>query len=334
MVGCSRNYNECVNNSVCGKMCQCSLYDSVDNGTTHKEKTLMTDNTFVSPICAYRTYGSFHNSLLSLTAIPKPLTYPFITEMSLIPTIAPLLTEQEHDKLLKGLGSLYKFPRELRDMIYEHMIAQGSLAIMRTSPTLQKEVSERDIYKHGFCRLNMNFYDAATFKLKPCFNPSPSLVAKIQNLAIRVDTRFNASSYYYTTKEIDILSKFIGTKVRRKTCVVSFVRMDKTRVPYHEDVLDEVQFYTGFEKVEVAMEWATVEKRPNDRWADHITKVSVQQIYEYDSKKQANLEIWSVLRPKLRREKEERRHKEPKQPSKALTAPQRFAGIFARNLPK
>ena len=235
--------------------------------------------------------------------------------------MAPLLTEQEHDKLLKGLGSLYDFPRELRDMIYEHMIAQGSLAIMRTSSTLQKEVSERDLYKHGFCRLNMNFYDAATDKLKPCFNPSPSLVAKIQNLAIRVDTRFNRRYCTYSTKGVDILWEFVGSEVRRKTCVVSFVRMETTKVPYQYDVLDKMQMYTGFEKVEVAMEWATVEQRPNDRWPDHITKVSVQQIYQYDSRKQANLEILDVLIPKLRKEQEERRQKEPKEPFKPLTTP-------------
>ena len=226
--------------------------------------------------------------------------------------MAPTMAEQEHDKLLKGLGSLYDFPRELRDMIYEHMIAQGSLAIMRTSSTLQKEVSERDLYKHGFCRLNMNFYDAATEKLKPCFNPSPSLVEKIQNLAIRVDTRFNGAYWdTYGTKGVDILWTFVGPEVRRKTCVVSFVRMDTTKVPYQYDVLDKIQMYTGFEKVEVAMEWATVEKRPNDRWPDHITKVSVQQIYEYDSKKQANITITNDLLPKLRKEEEERRMQEP-----------------------
>ena len=285
-----------MNKSFCGKMCQCSSYDSMDDGTTHNEKTLMADNTFVSPNCVYRTYGSFYNSLLSLTVVPKPLTHPSITEISLTSTMAPLLKEEEHDKLLKGLGSLYDFPRELRDRIYEHMIAQGSLAIMRTSSTIQKEVSKMDLYEHGFCRLNLNFWDAATEELKPCFNPSPFIVDKVRNVAIRVDTRFN-SGEPYPTPEIDILNKFSGDKVHRKTCALSFVCWGETKRMFQQDVLGKVQGYTGFEKVEVAID--CVEQWPNEKWPERISKFSFEQMQEYSSKKLAMRAVSNELSPKM-----------------------------------
>lgn len=256
----------------------------------------MADNTFVSPIYAYRTYGSLHNSLLSLTAAPKPLTHPFITEISLTSTMAPLLTEQEHDKLLKGLGSLYDFPHELRNMIYEHMIAQGSLAIMRASSTLHKEVSKMDLYKHGFCRLNLNFWDAATEEHKPCFNPSSFIVDKIRNVAIRVDARFNLGEPY-PTPEIDILNKFSGDKVHRETCVLSFVCWGETKRVFQQDVLGKVQGYTGFEKVEVAID--CVDQLPDEEWPERISKFSVQQIYEYSRKKLAMRAILNDLSPEM-----------------------------------
>lgn len=267
----------------------------MDDGTTHKPKTLMADNTFVSPMYAYQTYGSFLNSLLSHTAVPKPLTHPSITEMSLIPTMAPQLTEKEHDKLLKGLGSLYDFPREVRDTMYKHMIAQGRVAIMRTSSTLHKEVSETNVYEHGICRLNLNFWNAATEELKPCFNPSPFTVNKIRNVAIRVNTRPNSYRSPYPTPEIDILDQFRGNIVHRKTCLLSFECWAETKRMFQQDVLGKVQAYTGFEKVVVAID--CVEQLPDDQeWPEDIKKFSFQQIMEYDSKKEAMRTIWNELK--------------------------------------
>ena len=247
------------------------------------------------PLRAYRIYGSFNSSLLPLTTVPKPLTHPSSTEISMTSTISRLLTEQDHEKLLKGLGSFYHLPRELRDMIYKHMIAQGSLAIMRTSSTLHKEVSERDLYEHGFCRLNLNFWNAATEELKPCFNPSPFIVNKILNVAICVDTRFSSDE-----PELDILHKFSGDDiVHRKTCALSFVYSVETKTMFQQDILAKVQEYTGFEKVELAIDYCVDQLLPHEKWPERISKFSVQQIYEYSSMKIAMRAICNGLEPDM-----------------------------------
>ena len=209
--------------------------------------------------------------------------------------MAPLLTKQEHEKLLKGLGSLYNFPREVRNIIYKHMIAQGSPAIMRTSSTLHKEVSETDVYEHGICRLNLNFWNAATEKLKPCFKPSPFIVNKIRTIAIRVNTRLNSYRSPYRTPEIDILDQFRGNMVHRKTCLLSFECWPETKRMFQQDVLGKVQAYTGFEKVVVAID--CVEKLPDDQeWPEDIERFSFEQVMEYDSKKEAMGTIWNELK--------------------------------------
>ena len=277
-------------------MCQCSSYDTIDDGTTHNE--LMADNTYVSPIQAYRTHGFSHNSLLSLTAVPNPVPYPSITKTSPTSIMAPPpLTEEEHVKLQKGLGTLYDLPRELRNTIYKHMITQGSPTIMATSSTLHHEVSETEIYSHGICRLNLNFYNAATEELIPCFKPSQLIVNKIRHVAIRVDTRFNAYLSPYPTPELDILTAFAGNLTRRGTCTLSFECWDFAGNMLQEDVLRKVHGFTGFEMIEVAVD--SVEKLPNDddeKWPEDVGKFSVQQMMQYSSKKEAMRTVWKELK--------------------------------------
>lgn len=205
----------------------------------------------------------------------------------------PPLTEEEHAKLQKGLGSLYDLPRELRNTIYKHMIAQGSPAIMQTSSTLHKEVSETDVYEHGICRLNLNFWNAATEELKPCFKPSPFVVNKIRNVAIRVDTRFNSGDEY-PTPEIGILDPFHGTLVHRGTCTLSFECWGETKRMFQQDVLRKVQAYTGFDEVEVAID--CVDQLPSQKWPEDMEKFSVQQILECGSKKEAMRAVWNELK--------------------------------------
>ncbi len=209
--------------------------------------------------------------------------------------MASILTQQESDKLAKGLGSLAHFPREIRNTIYKHMIAQGSVTIMRTSSLIKEELSATDLFEHGVCRLNLNFYDTATEELKPCFNPSQDIVNKIRNVAIRVDTRRNGSKAY-TTPEIAILNKFTGAKVHRQTCAVSFVCWPSSGRKFQQDVLATVKAYTGFKTVEVAIE---CEQWPGRVWPEKLTNFSLEQIVEFDSLEQAFGTMCKVLTPKL-----------------------------------
>ena len=155
-----------------------------------------------------------------------------------------------------------------------------------------------DFYGHGFCRLNLNFCNAATEELKSCFKPSPFMVNKIRNVAIRVNTGLNpATPPDDAPPEIDILDIFIGDKVPRKTCTLSFVCGVETNIMAQLDVLFKVQRYTGFGKVVAAVD--CVEQSPNREWPEHISKFSEEHILEYESKKRAMCTIWSVLVPTM-----------------------------------
>ena len=98
-----------------------------------------------------------------------------------------------------------------------------------------------NLYEHGFCRLNLNFWDTATEELKPRFNPNPLIVNKILNVAIYVDTRFS-SGEPSPTPYLDILDKFSGDDmVPRKTCALSFVCSGETKTMFQQDILRKVQ---------------------------------------------------------------------------------------------
>ena len=209
--------------------------------------------------------------------------------------MASTLTGQEYNRLAKGLGSLAHLPRELRNMIYKHMIAQGSVTIMRTSSLIKEEVSATDLFEHGVCRLNLNFYNTTTGELKPCFNPSQNIVNKIRNVAIRVDTRRNGYKNYLTP-EVAILNKFTGANVHRKTCALSFECWPMTARKYQEDVLTTVNAYTGFEKVEVAIEYVDWLGR---MWPEQHENLSLEAIVQFDTMQQAHGAIHRILTPGL-----------------------------------
>ena len=63
-----------------------------------------------------------------------------------------------------------------------------------------------------------------------------------------------------------------------------------------EDVLRKVHGFTGFEKIEVAVD--IVEQLPNDeeKWPEDIEKFSVQQLLQYSSKKEASRTVWNELK--------------------------------------
>ena len=63
-----------------------------------------------------------------------------------------------------------------------------------------------------------------------------------------------------------------------------------------EDVLRKVHGFTGFEKIEVAVD--IVEKLPNEdeKWPDAIKDFSVQQLWQYSSQKEAMRTVWNELK--------------------------------------
>ena len=180
-------------------------------------------------------------------------------------------------------------------MIYKRMIAQGSVNIMGTSSLIKKEVSATDLFEHGICRLNLNFFDAIIDRPRPCFNPKQNIVNKIRNVTIRVDTRRNGYRNYLTP-EVAILDKFTGANVLRKTCAVSFECWPTTARKYQEDVLTTVKSYTGFGKVEVAIEHLDWSGKfwPEKDWSSPLLK-----IVAFDAIKEAHMAMCKGLIPGL-----------------------------------
>ena len=156
---------------------------------------------------------------------------------------------------------------------------------MRASSLIKDDVSVIDVFEHGTCRLNLNFYDLATGELKPCFNPSNFIIDKIINVTIRVDTRFNGCGILACTPGVDILNKFSGANVHRKTCVLTFECWPGTSGKHQGDVLRMVRGYTGFEEVRVAIEYLAVEYRDwsGSAWPRDHADWSLEQFVESDS---------------------------------------------------
>ncbi|KAL2039048.1 hypothetical protein N7G274_008097 [Stereocaulon virgatum] len=169
-----------------------------------------------------------------------------------------------------GLGSLLRLPREIRDMIYHHMIADGNINIMPCSSALAKETSEL-VFNHGICRLNLNFAENMT--LVPAIDPNQDIADKIQNLSIRVNTRCNGT-LGRPTPQVDILSKFSGSTIPRKRCTVSFECWPTTLGMVARDVLKKLRTLTGFEEMRITidLEWM------GEAWPEGLLPFQVSQI--------------------------------------------------------
>lgn len=166
-----------------------------------------------------------------------------------------------------GLGHLHKLPRELRDLVFGHVIADGNMAILRASKQTSKEVSKL-IFQNGIYRLGLGFGNQV-------INPplSPSLAKNIQSLKVRVNSR----SFFIDglDEHLPILHMFGGSTIRRKNCIVTIVCC-----PYHcnmdaSQVVPSLKDLTGFEQVilELDLEWW------GEPWPDTLYEDQKNQIW-------------------------------------------------------
>ena len=180
--------------------------------------------------------------------------------------------QKKHDG---GLGSLLRLPREIRDIVYHHMVVDGSVSIMQCSSAMQKEMSEL-LFDHGTCRLKLNF--AKNMTLVPAIDPHQPTADRIQNLSIRVNTRCNGP-LGRPTPQMDILSKFSGSTIQRKRCTVSFECWPTTTTMIAHDIIRKLKTFTGFEEVRLTidLEWM------GEAWPRDLLPFQVSQI------------CWSIL---------------------------------------
>lgn len=168
-------------------------------------------------------------------------------------------------QVARGLGNLQKLPRELRDKIYSHAIANGTTAIARASKQTKAEVSKL-IFKTGIYRLSLGFNED---DLNPRL--SRTLAKKIQNVKIRVNSR--APFIRGLAPHMPKLHKFDGPFVQRRECAV-MIECDPFAGNLEAwQVVPALTDFVGFERVvlELDLDWYgdawpdTVEEFENDR---------------------------------------------------------------------
>ena len=155
-------------------------------------------------------------------------------------------------------------------MIYRTLLTEGDINIMQCSSPLNKETSEL-LFDNGTCRLNLNF--AEHMELVPAIDPTQELADKIQNLSTRVNTRTNGV-IGRPIPQVDILSKFSGSEIKRKHCTVSFECWPTTSSMVARDVLMQMKSFPGFVEVwvKIDIEWM------GEAWPENLYDFQVHQI--------------------------------------------------------
>ena len=171
-------------------------------------------------------------------------------------------------QVARGLGTLQKLPRELRDQIYSHAIANGTTAIARASKQTKAEVSKL-IFESGIYRVSLGFNED---DLNPRL--SRTLAKKIQNVKIRVNSR--GPFIRGLAPHMQKVHKFDGPFVRRRECIV-MIECDPFAGNLEAwQVLPALTDFVGFERVvlELDLDWY------GDAWPDTVEEFENERIKE------------------------------------------------------
>lgn len=110
--------------------------------------------------------------------------------------------------------SLFVLPLELRHVIYDQLLIEGSMAILRTSKAIRDEAIQR-IYKLGTLRLNFGSDDRVSSALR---HLSPRVVNQIENVELRINVGLPSwgAQYQLDLRPIALLN---CSNITRKSCV-------------------------------------------------------------------------------------------------------------------
>lgn len=148
-----------------------------------------------------------------------------------------------------GFGPMFlKLPREIRDMIFGPVIASGHTQLLRASRALNEEGMVL-VSQHGICRINIGFREATGFT-----QPMQRTVDTIQNLRVRVNTRYYLTDNYKNSPGYQLLEMFARGKLpSQRTCSVVFETYpQKCRVDF--EVLSLLTILERFDKVTLRIE--------------------------------------------------------------------------------
>jgi len=107
------------------------------------------------------------------------------------------------------------------------------------------------LFKDGICRMNFGVRQNI-----PTMNPNQELADKIRNISINVST--HCSPIPGCLPELNILTKFGGSKVVRETCTVTFECWQTSFRMVAYEVLNILKTFTGFDEVVliIKLEWS------------------------------------------------------------------------------
>ena len=158
------------------------------------------------------------------------------------------LVEPNPIHLAAGLGPMFsKIPREIRDSIFEELLASGHPEFLRASKIMNLEGTSL-ISKYGIYRINIGFGKKAN-----CPKINQKTADTVQNLHLRVDmtqyTSFGGGRY----PQGNILEMFSNSDICRKYCNVSFDCCSTTRRLLSMEVLRFLKSFKKFEEVALSI---------------------------------------------------------------------------------
>lgn len=147
-----------------------------------------------------------------------------------------------------GLGPLFlKLPREIRDMVYERLLASGYPEFLRASRTMHKEATSL-VSKYGVYRVNIGFGSKANYP-----KPTQQLADTVQNLHLRAKVESSQYLNLCVFPEKEILQMFVNSDIGRKSCSVSFEAGFATESLICLKVVDFLKAFKGFEEVTMSV---------------------------------------------------------------------------------
>lgn len=144
-----------------------------------------------------------------------------------------------------------KLPREIRDMIFEEMLASGQPQFLRTSKIMNQEGADM-IPKHGVLRINIGFGAMISH---------PTITQKVADTVQNLRLRVNMTDYisfalgrYPERAFPKMLKMFSNPKISRKSCNVFFEGRSASHRLIALEVVYSLKLLKEFEEVTLSID--------------------------------------------------------------------------------
>ena len=165
--------------------------------------------------------------------------------------------EPKHTTAPNGLGPFFHtLPTEIRDMIFVNCLASGYPQLMACSRAMREEglglIWQKGVYRMNFgIRVNLNLGSGMAQGTPECPPPPRWILNNIQHLCIRVKGTVGLAREFWSSLDLDTLTQFGGSEIRRKCCKI-FLQMQFDKcVHIGEEIFVALRTLVGFETVEL-----------------------------------------------------------------------------------